>query len=188
MDEWLVIIDHCKWAQRPSVIQLSPLLRAPSPPKGYMKCTLVCSCFYTSNIAHHNLFTLLFSNRNTQPSVIVILLINVRTQNYFLSTGQLSDVIRHQKLLQISLQCAILISLPQCLKSWLIFCLNCKAQRTLTHCTKSGRCWKQCLCESIDEFPECSSGALLENNSHTNCQSCSTYRRKVTVYLYSCWK
>ena len=28
-------------AQHPSVIQLPPLLRAPSPPKGYKRCTLV---------------------------------------------------------------------------------------------------------------------------------------------------
>ena len=33
--------DHCKWAQRPSVIQLLPLLRAPSPPKSYKRRTLV---------------------------------------------------------------------------------------------------------------------------------------------------
>ena len=34
-------IDHCKWAQHPSVIQLPLLLRAPSPPEGYKRCTLV---------------------------------------------------------------------------------------------------------------------------------------------------
>ena len=34
-------IDHCKRAQHPSVIQRPPLLRAPSPPKGYKRCTLV---------------------------------------------------------------------------------------------------------------------------------------------------